>query len=353
MMKKSFLIIYAQTDSPQTGGQVVDFEFINQINKSGLFNVSYLRDADLKSISNLYYNWYLLFHIQKFMRYDVIFMNSRNYPRLLFFVIALRILGFKGKLITYHHHYNFETSKGIVKYIHKFAELTFLKSVSDILIPSPFVLDLTKILLPSASKTYIPIGFQKQVRGNSISVRMNHRIICVGNIDRRKRSHQIVDVAYNLTDEFPDLKVDIVGGVLEEEYYEEICSLIKEKSLENIITLHGRVSDDMLKELYDNASVFVFPSSYEGYGMVLIEAMSHGLPVVAYNNSAIPYSVKNGYNGFVVEDNNEEHLVDKVKILLTDGTLRARLSKNAIDYVNSLPSLKDMQCNMQEFVSKL
>lgn len=354
-MKKSLLIIYPQLQKASTGGQVIDFEFITQLKESDMFNMSYIQDKDISTTTNISYILYFFKNFRRFLKYNVIFMNSRNYPRLLLFVWGLRICGYKGKLLAYHHHYNFETNKGLLRLVHRFLELSFLKSLTNIIIPSPFVLDLTKKLLPHSSTIYIPIGFKtnKIVRTSNDYDGSEKRLLYVGSIDRRKRCHQMVQIAKELKAEFKKLVVDIVGGILENDYYNEIIKIIEDNQLENNVIVHGRVDDEKLNYLYSKADLFVFPSSYEGYGMVLIEAMSYGLPVVAYNNSAMPYSIKNGYNGFLVDDNDVSALIDKIGMLLNDCKIRKSMSDNAERYVSELPSIIDMQHEMNNFIKTL
>ncbi len=351
---KKILIFYPQLDKPLSGGQVIDFEFIKQIKRSGYFSISYFLDKDLSSPSILNYNLYLLSHILAFMKYDVIFMNSRQYPRMLLFVSLLRFLRFKGRIITYHHHYNFETISGWERKVHEILELLFLKKMSGILIPSPFVRDLTRHLLPKANIVYIPIGFSiNSDMSLKIKRERETRIVCVGNIERRKRTHHIVEIANILKNSFPVLQYDIVGGELDKAYSEEIKEQISNYNIGLIVKLYGRVDDETLKSLYQKASLFVFPSSYEGYGMVLVEAMSNGLPVVAYNNSAIPYTIKNDYNGVVVEDGNFEKMAEAIGHLLNDTNKMYKLSGQALKYVGALQTIDDMKKMMANYIEEL
>lgn len=348
---KNFLIFYPQLDKPLAGGPVIDFAFINQIKESGEFSISYFLDKDLKCPSILSYNLYLLFHFRQFMGYDIIFMGSRSYPKMLLFVKVLRLFGYKGKLITYHHHYNYETNKGWRKVVHKQTELAFLKSMTEIIIPSPFVLDLTRKIIPSAKTVYIPIGFN--VNHNLISDNSLERVVFVGTIERRKRIHHIIEIAYLLKDKLPNLKFDVVGRIGENDYYSEIMEKFESFNLKNIVTLYGRVDDEKLSSIYSKASLFVFPSSYEGYGMVLIEAMGFGLPVVAYNNSAIPYTVKDDYNGILIKDGDYRQMANSIYNLLNDSERLKELKKNALKYVQDLPTAEEMKRQMADYIAGL
>ncbi len=88
------------------------------------------------------------------------------------------------------------------------------------------------------------------------------------------------------------IHLDIVGDLSYKKYYKRLLSLVHLYGLEDVVTFVGRISDEELKSYYSRAYCFVFPSLLEGYGMVLIEAMSYGLPVIAFDNSAIPFTVK-------------------------------------------------------------
>ena len=349
---KKFLIFYTQLDSPLTGGQFTDFIFIHQIEETNLFEVDYFLDKNMKSTSNIAYNLYLISHARKFLRYDVIFMNSRTYPRMLFFVLLLRIMSFKGKLITYHHHFNFETSHGWRKMVHKISELTFLKCMTEVIIPNPFVMDLSKELLPKTKTVYIPTSTKKIDSYIDIENR-EPRILCVGSIDRRKRTHQVVEIANLLRNEHPELRFDIVGGVAEKDYEEVILNMINTYNLSDVVKMHGRVDDDKLDSMYRSASLLLFPSSYEGYGMVLIEAMMRGLSVIAYDNSAIPYTVKDGYNGFLIEDNNYKAMAKTIGNVIINESILKQTRENALAYASTLPSLDDMRQEMRDYLGNL
>ena len=71
-------------------------------------------------------------------------------------------------------------------------------------------------------------------------------------------------------------KLDLVGGGVEEELYR---SLIKKYQLEDRVTIHPFTNN--IQAYYSNAQVYVLSSRWEGFGLVLVEAMSHGLPVVS------------------------------------------------------------------------
>ncbi|MDE5979303.1 MAG: glycosyltransferase, partial [Muribaculaceae bacterium] len=88
-----------------------------------------------------------------------------------------------------------------------------------------------------------------------------------------------------------------------------------------------------LQRIISRADIFTFPSRLEGYGMVICESMVNGLPVVCFDNSAMPYTVKDGVNGRLVADGDDAAMADAIGELTSDRTLRDRLSQGALDTV--------------------
>ena len=119
---------------------------------------------------------------------------------------------------------------------------------------------------------------------------------------------------------------------------------------EDVVTFVGRISDEELKSYYSRAYCFVFPSLLEGYGMVLIEAMSYGLPVIAFDNSAIPFTVKNDRNGILVRDKNILDLKKSILKLCVDTDYHRKLCDGALDTYRNARSLSDLDVDIENFV---
>ena len=100
--------------------------------------------------------------------------------------------------------------------------------------------------------------------------------------------------------------------------------------MNNNIKFRGRVTNDELIKLYSESGIFVFPSSLEGYGLTLIEAMKCGMAVVASDIPSSKELINDGVDGFLFEKNNSGMLADKLKKLLLDKSLQEKISSNAI-----------------------
>jgi glycosyltransferase involved in cell wall biosynthesis len=105
--------------------------------------------------------------------------------------------------------------------------------------------------------------------------------------------------------------------------YEETLALVKSLRLEERVHFPGFVADQDLPTLYSLASVFAFPSWYEGFGLPVLEAMACGTPVVAADNSSLPEVV--GQAGIMIDAGDTDALSEALRELVCSDSLRSRL----------------------------
>jgi D-inositol-3-phosphate glycosyltransferase len=108
---------------------------------------------------------------------------------------------------------------------------------------------------------------------------------------------------------------------------------LREKyGLENIVALLGKRSQDTLAYYYSAAKVVVVPSHYESFGLVALEAMACGTPVVASEVGGLAYLVKDGITGFTIPAGEPRILADRLTKLLFDDQLRQKMGSQAAEY---------------------
>jgi len=99
--------------------------------------------------------------------------------------------------------------------------------------------------------------------------------------------------------------------------------------------------------------VFVLPSKIrESFGMVLVEAMACGIPVIGSNIGGIPEIIKDSFNGYLFEPGNEKDLTDKLSKILSDEKLRKQLSANALKTVENRFTVEKMIEEIEEALTK-
>lgn len=173
---------------------------------------------------------------------------------------------------------------------------------------------------PSDQVSIVPLGvaprFQSAAQPQSLL--RPPTLLHVGACVRRKNVEGVLHALVMLP---PDVRLIQVGGTFTKAQRELIRTL---GLRERVRQLHG-VSDEELHGWYRAASVFVFPSLYEGFGLPVLEAMACGTPVVCSNASSLPEVA--GEAALLCNPNDPLDLADKVKALLSNAALRRRLSE--------------------------
>ncbi|TKJ31663.1 MAG: glycosyl transferase family 1 [Chloroflexi bacterium B3_Chlor] len=106
---------------------------------------------------------------------------------------------------------------------------------------------------------------------------------------------------------------------------------VREKlGIADVVTFHGKRDQDTLPYHYSAADVCVVPSHYESFGMVALEAMACGTPVIASKVGGLTFTVRDGQTGFLVPSDDQRALADKLSLLLTDGNLRRTMGQQAV-----------------------
>jgi D-inositol-3-phosphate glycosyltransferase len=102
-----------------------------------------------------------------------------------------------------------------------------------------------------------------------------------------------------------------------------------ELGIRDLVTFLGARDQDTLVYYYSAAEMVVIPSHYESFGMVALEAMACGTPVIASRVGGLIYNVQDGRTGFLVPDGDAEALAERIRLLYFDDGLRERLSRQA------------------------
>jgi glycosyltransferase involved in cell wall biosynthesis len=120
-----------------------------------------------------------------------------------------------------------------------------------------------------------------------------------------------------------DAQLRILGGPASARYYDALVDFRSALQLDDAVTFAGNVSDADKAAHMEAADVYVSTSDHEGFGVTLLEAMHHGLPVVAYGSSAVPETMGDG--GVCLPRKDPGTVAAAVHRVVTDAPLRAGL----------------------------
>ncbi len=169
--------------------------------------------------------------------------------------------------------------------------------------------------------------FSPRVNGLRDQIDSDLVILYVSRIVRRKGPHLLVEALRYVRKRIPSVKLLIVGeGSFEEYLRRRVYDLDLRKNVEFL----GRVPDEELPKIYNSADIFVLPSVYgESFGIVILEAMSSGLPVIVSNVGGLREIVKNNVDGIILDRNNPIEIYEKIMFLYHNKEFRNMLSYNA------------------------
>ncbi len=156
-------------------------------------------------------------------------------------------------------------------------------------------------------------------------------ILCVARQYRRKRIQDLLRAMPLVRRHVPSAHAIIIGGGPE---HTRLRRLVRELNLQDIAKLRGElVSDNEVATAYRQADVFCLPTIQEGFGIVFLEAMAAGLPVVSTTAAAIPEVVPHGRAGLLVPPRDVPALADALVRLLQDPAQRAAYAAFGLEHV--------------------
>jgi glycosyltransferase involved in cell wall biosynthesis len=152
-------------------------------------------------------------------------------------------------------------------------------------------------------------------------------VLCVCRFYPRKRLALLLRAAHLLRGRIRELRVRVVGGGPEAA---DLLRLWRELRLEPVVTWAGELPRRDLAREYNRADVFCLPSVQEGFGIVFLEAMAAGLPIVASRAAAVPEVVR---SGILVEPDNAAALADGIERLWLEPGSRGSIQQQQLQDV--------------------
>ncbi len=170
-------------------------------------------------------------------------------------------------------------------------------------------------------KTYIHNPIEKLPE--RVSNCESKKVIAAGRFVSQKGFDMLIQAWALVTSKHPDWELSIYGNGDKSSYKKQILDL-------NLKNCHLFDAVKNINEKYLESSIFAFSSRFEGFGMVLAEAMSCGIPPVAFSCPCGPKDIiDNNINGILVEPNNVEELANKICFLIENTSIRKQLGAEA------------------------
>ena len=344
------LVIYGSIDTV-SGGYLYDRKLVEYLRAQGdhveIVSLPWRRYL-LHLTDNLSASW---FEQLETLDVDLLLQDELNHPSLFWMNHRLRQRVSYPIVSIVHHLRASETHPSHCLAIYRQIEQKYLESVDGFIYNSLTTRKAVHELLeengrvstnevvayPAADHLDVPEPAQLQALIQSRSHSDGPlRILFVGNLIERKGLHDLLGALVQLPQQSWSLTV--VGSPdVDQQYTDRVRKFAIERELSNPVEWAGSVSNSELQEFYKRNHLLVVPS-YEGFGIVYLEAMSFGLPVIASTAGAAHEIVSLGKNGFLVEPGDVMQLAHWINVLHNDRDLLQQMSLAARQHYDEHPA---------------
>ena len=272
-------------------------------------------------------------------RYDIVLQDELNHPSLFLLNWRLRRQQGRPPLVSIVHHLRSdEQHPPYLRAVYRTVEGIYLRSVDGFICNSESTRARVRAhrnghldgvtAYPAANHIGPPAAERVHAL---IAERCRHssplQVLFVGNVIPRKGLHTLlVALGAHMRAEF---RLHVAGSLeTDPAYAAQIARAVRRLGLEQRTALYGSVSIEQLRDLYRTCDILAVPS-YEGFGIVYLEAMSFGMPVIAATTGAAHEIVTDRIDGFLVPPGDAKAIGDAISALAADRTLLARMGEAA------------------------
>lgn len=156
-------------------------------------------------------------------------------------------------------------------------------------------------------------------------------LLFLGRLGKRKGIYDLIDVIADNRSCYEGRIKLWIGGDGESE---NVCAIIKERGLEDMISYEGWISGEHKIRLLNQANAYILPSYNEGLPISILEAMSYQLPIISTKVGGIPEIVKDGVNGYLIEPGNKQQLKSAIDKLIFDKSIRVSMGLTSAQMVS-------------------
>lgn len=273
----------------------------------------------------------------------IFFEDFHFHPRLVLFNFFIYLICGRLRtvvLVQLTLFYHNDLQRWWSRWLDKWAVLLFFRQASLILTNSKFTQQ--KVLSIGLDLNLIKVvhcGYEGNLRAKSNKIQTIEKrdgykyTLFVGQCAEYKGIEYLLQAISLLSDQ--RVMLDVVGNTsAEREYFTRLIHIIKDLKLQDRVIFHGHVSDKTaLEQFYQRADVFVLPSLMEGFGIVLLEAMSFGLPIIATKVGAVSELIKDGLNGLLVPPAEPSALAKAIDLLLRSPSLREQYGQTGNKFI--------------------
>jgi glycosyltransferase involved in cell wall biosynthesis len=343
------LIIYGTLDTV-SGGYLYDRQVVRELRQRGC-TVEIIALPWRSYARHLADNWSpVLWQRLRALPVDLLLQDELNHPSLCWLNQRLRRQVQYPLVSIVHHLRTSEEHPAYWQPFYRWVERSYLRTLDGCIYNSRTTRSAVERLLGSAlpgivaypAGNHLPIPAAEVVQ-QQINARCQQpgplQILFIGNLIARKGLHTLLAALAALPT--PDWRLTVIGSLtVDPAYVRQIRQQLAQSALGERVQLTGSLPTEELLRQLPRHHLLVVPS-YEGYGIVYLEAMSYGLPVIASTAGAAHEIVTPGVDGFLVAPSDTQHLAQQIHHLQTNRAFLCTLSHNAGQRFTRQPTWQD------------
>ncbi|MCA9994981.1 MAG: glycosyltransferase family 4 protein [Anaerolineales bacterium] len=348
------LIIYGTLDTV-SGGYLYDRKLVAHLRAAG-------ESVEIVSLPWTNYGRHLAHNWSRALRkrvengrFDLLLQDELNHPSL--FWLNRRLRG-QVPLVSIVHHLRCSEARPVWQnWLYRQVERRYLASVDSFVFNSETTRKVTKALAGEKRPFVVatPAGdrFNPATTPADVAAKAQQtaplQLLFVGNLIPRKGLHTLLDALATMPRS--DWRLAVVGETaVSPAYTAHIQHQIARHNLANSITLHGPLPDAALADQFARSHLLVVPSSYEGFGIVYLEAMAFGLPAIGTTAGAANEIIHDGDNGLLIAPDDADTLAQRLTALHQNRDLLTRLSLSALSHSHRWPTWGESMAKIHRFL---
>lgn len=204
--------------------------------------------------------------------------------------------------IKIHQEHTYSVSDEYIKNLNKLTNINYIMPVSK----SLYNIYQKTVNIPLK---YIPLALNYYPSEQELAKLNNYNLIAIGRLEKVKGFEDLIEIVNLVVKKNKKIKLNLFGdGTLKE----EILNLINKYNLNDNVTLWGFKDYDFIKEYLANSSLYVMTSYEESFGLVVLEAMSYGVPCIAFSSAEGVKSLINKKNGFIINKRDKQKMTNEI-----------------------------------------
>jgi glycosyltransferase involved in cell wall biosynthesis len=178
------------------------------------------------------------------------------------------------------------------------------------------------------------------------------QVLFVGRLEYRKGIDVLLAAIPLVLKINPDVQFNIIGADTGNGYQNRFIADTDPAILQKV-TFSGKVDNEQLQQVYRDCDIFVAPSRYESFGLIFIEAMSYGKPVIGCDAGGMPEIITDNYNGLFALTGDAQSLADKLTQLIGNNNLRNELGSNALKTVQDKFTITQLAADSLNYYQRI